>query len=136
MYFLLFQNLQELEIEDEKRNLIHREIDRFRDTYKVLLFDFYFDVLHFLFLFRNTTKKKKKKRKNVMMTDQEEGTMIEGLNVQVIATVIGETTRTENGNVIFGVHHLPKHLIVQSHLMMKKMLLRSVEKIKSREKRR
>lgn len=119
--FLLFQNLNELEIEDEKRNLIHREIDRFRDTYKVFLFYLYVGVLYLSLCFRNMTKKKKKKRRNVMMTDQEEGTMIEDRNVQEIVIAIGETTKTVN--VKRGVPHLPKYLIVQSHLMMKKMLL-------------
>ena len=29
------ENLADMEMEEEKRSLIHREIDKFRDTYKV-----------------------------------------------------------------------------------------------------
>jgi len=32
------ENLNEIEMEDDKRSLIHREIDKFRDTYKVRIF--------------------------------------------------------------------------------------------------
>ncbi len=46
----LLQNLNELEIEDEKRNLIHREIDRFRDTYKVLSIMFFSFLSCFTFV--------------------------------------------------------------------------------------
>jgi hypothetical protein len=36
------QNLSEMDLEDDKRSLIHREIDKFRDTYKVNVRDLCF----------------------------------------------------------------------------------------------
>jgi len=34
------ENLSEMDLEDDKRSLIHREIDKFRDTYKVFIIKF------------------------------------------------------------------------------------------------
>lgn len=60
----LLQNLNELEIEDEKRNLIHREIDRFRDTYKVFSIMFFsFFIVFYICLFYIEIRRRKRRRK-------------------------------------------------------------------------
>lgn len=35
MILHLFKELDEMDLEEDKKSLIHREIDKFRDTYKV-----------------------------------------------------------------------------------------------------